>query len=85
MICCYAPYNTFDPAVIVDRNQIVALRSDDRGQTWRHNSMIRFESEYSTGAEAWVIELADGRLLGATWHMNQEDSVGPPQRLRHFA
>ena len=78
MICCYAPYNTFDPQLVVDRNQIVALRSDDQGQTWRHNSMIRFDSEYSTGAEAWVIELADGRLLGTTWHLNQEDKSDHP-------
>ena len=78
MICCYAPYNTFDPDLVVDRNQIVALRSDDGGQTWRHNSMIRFASEYSTGAEAWVIELADGRLLGTTWHLNQHDKSDHP-------
>jgi hypothetical protein len=78
MICCYAPYNTFDPQLVVDRNQIVALRSDDQGQTWRHNAMIRFESEHSTGAEAWVIELADGRLLGTTWHLNQQDKSDHP-------
>ena len=85
MICCYAPYNTFDPQLVVDRNQIVALRSDDRGRTWQHNSMIRFDSEHSTGAEAWVIELADGRLLGTTWHLNQAGQVGSPERLRDFA
>ena len=78
MICCYAPYNTFDPGLVVDRNQIVALRSDDGGRTWRHNAMIRFESEHSTGAEAWVIELADGRLLGTTWHLNQHDKSDHP-------
>lgn len=78
MICCYAPYNTFDPQIVVDRSQIVALRSDDHGATWRHNSMIRFRSASSTGAEAWVIELADGRLLGTTWHLNQEDKSDHP-------
>lgn len=78
MICCYSPYNTFDPQVMVDRNQVVALRSDDGGATWRHNSMIRFQSEYSTAAEAWVIELADGRLLGTAWHLNQEDKSDHP-------
>ena len=78
MICCYAPYNTFDPQLVVDRNQIVAVRSDDQGRTWRYNSVIRFESEYSTGAEAWVIELADGRLLGTAWHMNQQDKSDHP-------
>jgi hypothetical protein len=78
MICCYAPYNTFDPGLVVDRSQIVALRSDDQGRTWRHNSMLRFPSEYSTGAEAWVIELADGRLLGTAWHLNQQDKSDHP-------
>jgi len=78
MICCYAPYNTFDPHLVVDRSQIVALRSDDTGLTWRHNSMIRFPSEHSTGAEAWVIELADGRLLGAAWHLDQQDRSDHP-------
>ncbi len=77
-IFCYAPYNTFDPNLIVDRNQLVAVRSDDQGKTWRHNSMIRFESKYSTGAEAWVVELADGRLLGTTWHLNQQDKSDHP-------
>jgi hypothetical protein len=78
MICCYAPYNTFDPQLVVDRNQIVALRSDDRGATWLSNAMLRFPSEHSTGAEAWVIELADGRLLGTAWHLNQADKSDHP-------
>jgi len=78
MIVCYAPYNTFDPQLVVDRNQIVALRSDDQCKTWRHNSMIRFDSEHSTGAEAWVIELVDGSLLGTTWHLNQQDKSDHP-------
>jgi hypothetical protein len=30
--------------------------------------MLRFTEPMSGGAEAWVIELADGRLLGAAWH-----------------
>lgn len=77
-ILCYAPYHTFDPKLIVDRNQLVAMRSDDQGATWKHNSMIRFESQSSTGAEAWVIELADGTLLGTTWHMNQQDKSDHP-------
>ena len=54
--------------------------------------MIRFESEHSTGAEAWVIELADGRLLGTTWHLNQQDKSDHPNayaisldRRRHVA
>ena len=68
-ICCYSPYNTFDPSVKVDRNQVVCLRSADRGATWSHGSMLRFDDAESTAAEAWVVELADGRLLGACWHI----------------
>jgi len=69
-VACYAPYNSFDPEVEVDREQIVLMRSDDRGSTWSHTSMLRFPEPNSGGAEAWVIELADGRLLGTSWHMN---------------
>jgi hypothetical protein len=56
-IACYAPYNTFDPRVVVDRNQIVAVLSDDEGRSWRHTSMLRFDDPQAGGAEAWVIEL----------------------------
>ncbi len=65
-LACYAPYNTFDPGVVVDRQQVVLLFSDD-GETWDHTAMLRFDEEHSGGAEAWVIELADGRLLGTCW------------------
>jgi hypothetical protein len=75
---CYSPYNTFDPAVVVDRNQVVFMASDDEGRTWRHTSMLRFEDQMQTAAEAWVIELADGRLLGACWHLNQRDGSDFP-------
>ncbi len=68
-ICCYSPYNTFDPSVKVDRNRVVYLRSTDRGVTWTHGSMLRFDDAESTAAEAWVVELSDGRLLGACWQI----------------
>jgi hypothetical protein len=68
-LVCYAPYNTFDPSVAVDRNQTVVLASDDEGETWRHRSMFRFAEKDSGGAEAWVIELADKRVLGVCWHV----------------
>jgi hypothetical protein len=32
--------------------------------------MHRFEEENSGGAEAWVIQLSDGRLLGTSWHVD---------------
>ena len=75
---CYSPYNTFDAHLAVDRNQVVYLRSRDRGRTWRHGSMMRFASPFATGAEAWVVELADGRLLGVCWNLNQEDGSDFP-------
>ncbi|MCK4323694.1 MAG: exo-alpha-sialidase [Armatimonadetes bacterium] len=76
--CCYAPYNTFDPQVVVDRNQVVFMSSDDQGQTWSHRSMLRFDDPHSGGAEAWVIELADGRLLGTSWHQSHRDGSDYP-------
>jgi len=68
-ICCYSPYNTFDSTVEVDRHQVVYMRSDDRGLNWTHGAMLRFEDTASTAAEAWVVELSDGRLLGTCWHI----------------
>jgi len=65
-VACYAPGNTFDPLLKVDRQQIVALLSDDQGRSWRHNSMLSFPQP-AGGAEAWVIELANGCLLGTSW------------------
>ena len=69
-LACYAPYRTFDPSVLVDRSHIVVLISDDQGKTWSARSMLRFEEADSSGCEAWVIELTDGRLLGACYHVN---------------
>lgn len=77
-LACYAPYHTFDPQVRVDRNQVVLLASDDEGQSWRHTSMLRFAEEDSGGAEAWVVELADGRLLGTAWQVSYTEGVEFP-------
>jgi hypothetical protein len=77
-VACYAPYNTFDPSLRVERNQIVALLSDDQGRNWSHTSMLRFKDVHSGGAEAWVIELADGRLLGTSWHMSHKNGSDYP-------
>ena len=74
-ICCYAPYNSFDTKVIVDRKQIVFMRSDDRGRSWSSGSMMRFDEVDSGGAEAWVVELSDGRLLGTCWHVDLNDDA----------
>lgn len=68
-LVCYAPYPTFDPAVIVDRPQIVVVRSDDDGATWQGATMLRLHPDAGT-AEAWLVELPDGRLFGACWGMD---------------
>ena len=77
-IASYAPYNTFDPSVAVDRNQIVAVFSDDEGRSWRHASMLRFADPDAGGAEAWVVELSDGRLVGTCWSMSLATGVDTP-------
>jgi BNR repeat-like domain len=68
-VACYAPYNTFDPNVVVERNQVVLLISTDEGRSWRHKRMLHFAERDSGAAEAWVVELADGRLLGTCWQV----------------
>jgi hypothetical protein len=75
---CFAPYNTFDPTVVVPRNQVVLVSSSDQGKSWRSTAMLRFSDELSTGAEAWVVELSDGRLLGTCWNLNQRDGSDFP-------
>jgi hypothetical protein len=77
-LVCYAPYNNFDPDVVVDRNQVVLLYSDNQGKTWEHTSMFRFSEVHSGAAEAWVIELTDGRLLGTCWHMDHRETHDYP-------
>lgn len=80
-LACYSPCHTFDPDLKVDRSQVVAVFSDDRGKSWRHNSMLRFPNPATSAAEAWVIELADGRLLGTGWVIPDDGSEAP----NHFA
>ncbi|HOL34527.1 MAG TPA: sialidase family protein [bacterium] len=75
---CFSPYNTFDPGLIVQRNQVVLLTSKDHGKSWQSTSMMKFPESYATSAEAWVIELADGKLLGTCWKLNQKDGTDFP-------
>ena len=75
---CYAPYNTFDPSLAIDRSQVILVYSDDQGSTWSHCAMLRFSDTQSSAAEAWVVELADGRLLGTCWHINNRDEGDYP-------
>jgi hypothetical protein len=65
----YSPCNTFDPQLRVAHHQVLVVFSDDAGATWRHSAMLRFDDANTSGAEAWVIELADGRMLGTCWHV----------------
>lgn len=76
-LACYSPCNTFDPHLTVDRSQVVAIHSHDEGQTWQHTSMLRFTDPDTSAAEAWLIELADGRLLGASWVIPDDGSESP--------
>jgi hypothetical protein len=75
-LVCYSPGNTFDPKLKVDRSQVVAMFSDDHGKLWRHTSMLRFPQP-AGGAEAWLIELADGRLLGTSWVIPDDGTESP--------
>lgn len=78
MHVCYAPYNSFDTSVSVPRDRVVCLSSDDAGGSWRSSDMLTFAEPDSGGAEAWVVELADGRLLGTSWHFNVKDGSDFP-------
>jgi len=75
---CYSPYNTFDPDVVVEKNQVLLLTSRDCGKTWSYTSMLKFRENYAGAAEAWVIELTDGRLLGTCWKLNLRDGTDFP-------
>ena len=69
-ISTYSPYRTFDPSERVVRARVVIGYSDDQGESWRHRDALRFSEPQSGGAEAWTVELSDGRLLAASWHVD---------------
>lgn len=69
LTCCYSPYNTLDAGLLVETNQVVCMYSRDFGTTWKHSTMLRFPNTAAKGAEAWVVRLRDGRLLGTAWHI----------------
>jgi hypothetical protein len=76
-LVCYAPYPTFDLAVEVERAQIVTTWSDDRGATWQGGRMLRLP-QGGGSAEAWAVELTDGRLFGACWSMDLPSDLDHP-------
>jgi hypothetical protein len=80
-IAPYSPYNTFDPAVRVVRNQVLVVRSEDGGRGWGHAAMLHFDDPDSSAAEAWCMDLADGRLLGLGWHMHKGGDYPNPYAL----
>ena len=77
-LACYSPYGTFDPTLRVDRSVFVLVYSDDRGATWRHSEMMRFGAPDSGTAMGAVAPLADGRALGAGWHLHLHDEQDFP-------
>lgn len=81
-IGCYSPYNTFEAGLVVDRPRVVIACSDDEGKSWWHRDALRFPEPESGGAEAWVVELADGRLLATAWHI---DHAGQEQYPNAYA
>lgn len=77
-IATYSPYNTFDPSARVVRERVVVAYSDDQGLRWRHRDALQFPEAQSGGAEAWTVELSDGRLLAAAWHVDHTGSHDYP-------
>jgi hypothetical protein len=77
-LACYAPYPTFDRGLEVDRRQVVVVWSDDAGDTWHGTSMLRFPEPDAGAAEAWLVELTDGRLLGTCWRMDLRTGLDAP-------
>lgn len=77
-IAPYSPYNTLDPSCVVQRNQALAIFSDDEGRHWRHSTMLWYDEPEAGSAEAWIVELADGRLLGTGWHLDMTNRAEYP-------
>ncbi|MCC7196409.1 MAG: exo-alpha-sialidase [Gemmatimonadaceae bacterium] len=69
----YSPYNLMDGSAKVQTERVIAVISDDAGRSWKPSVMIRFDEPQSVGAEAWVCELSDGRLLATAWHADMSD------------
>jgi len=66
----YAPHNTFEPELKVDREHIVVMYTDDRGRTWNNSSTLRVATPDTVSAGAWVTELIDGTLLATCAMLN---------------
>ncbi len=77
-IAPYSPYNTFDPSMIVDRNQVAAAVSDDFGRCWTDVCVLRFDDADSSAAKAWIIETDRNKLGATSWHLNQKNGSDYP-------
>lgn len=68
----YAPYPTTDPNQEVVTNQIVLLRSTDRGETFQAEYVGKVDYP-ATYAETWICELTDGRLVMGSWMVENKE------------
>ncbi len=80
MLACYSPYNNFDPTVKVDRNHLAVLRSADGGESWVYQATMRSPNENAGYAEAWLVQLADGRLATTCWVYDHETGQSIPNQ-----
>lgn len=62
---------------------MICLSSKDDGKSWKHSALLRFPTSDALGAEAWVVELADGRLLGTAWHIRKGGDAPNAYALSH--
>ncbi len=80
MLACFSPYNTFDPAVKVDRNHLAMLSSSDDGKTWQYQPTMRSANSNAGLAEAWVVQLTDGKLAAGCWEFDYGDGGSVPNK-----
>ena len=75
-LACYSPHRSTAQPAVESPNQVVLLTSDDQGASW-NNAPLCLLPEQTGGAEAWLVELADGRLLATAWHVNKAPGGAP--------
>ncbi len=76
-LACYSVYNSFDRTVHAPHQQWWSVRSDDQGASWQSSLLATFGATDGT-AESWIVELSDGRLLGACWRTSHADASDYP-------
>ncbi len=78
LIGCYVPYNTFDPDVQVQRNQVMAMIRRHGDQSWTHARALDFKTPSDSGAESWVVQLTNRLVFAASWHFSYDQGVDRP-------